>query len=111
MPANCKRADCRYYPRRGGRSVHNLREQGAKRKTGGRRDESGAAAAGRQRSAQGQSVAENLLTSILTSKASTAPTTKWPLGAENAGESPAKKVIVVGFDASPDALKSIGAPR
>jgi ribose transport system substrate-binding protein len=92
-----------------GDPVHNLREQGAKEKLEAAGMKVVAVQPADSDRAKGQSVAENLLTSNPNLKAIYGTNDEMALGAENAVKAAGKKVIVVGFDASPDALKSIGA--
>ena len=59
--------------------------------------------------AKGQTVAENILTANPNIKAIYATNDEMALGALNAAKAAGKQLIIVGFDASPDALKSIDA--
>jgi len=92
-----------------GDPVHNLREQGATdalKKAGLNVVAVQPADSDR---AKGQSVAENLLTANPNLKGIYATNDEMALGAANAAKSANKKVVIVGFDATADALKAIDA--
>lgn len=90
-----------------GDPVHNLREEGAKEKL----EAAGMVVVDVQPAnsdrALGQSVAENMLTANPNLKAIYATNDEMALGAFNAVKAAGKTLVVVGFDASPDALTSI----
>ena len=92
-----------------GDPVHNLREEGAKEAF----DKAGIKVVAVQPAdsdrAKGQTVAENLLTANPNLKAIYATNDEMALGAFNAAKAASKTLVIVGFDASPDALKSIQA--
>ncbi len=92
-----------------GDPVHNLREQGAKSKLEAAGLKVVATQPADSDRAKGQSVAENILTSNPNLKAFYATNDEMALGALNAAKAAGKKLVIVGFDASPDALKSIDA--
>ena len=86
-----------------GDPVHNLRENGAK----GALTAAGLKVVAVQPAdsdrAKGQSVAENLLTANPNIKAIYATNDEMALGASNAAKAANKTLVIVGFDASPDA--------
>jgi ribose transport system substrate-binding protein len=92
-----------------GDPVHNLREEGAKAAL----EAAGVTVAAVQPAdsdrAKGQSVAENLLTANPDLKAIYATNDEMALGAVQAAAAAGKQLIIVGFDASPDALTAIEA--
>ncbi|GAC1554034.1 MAG: hypothetical protein NVS2B7_30000 [Herpetosiphon sp.] len=90
-----------------GDPVHNLREQGATEplKTAGITVVAVQPADSDR--AKGQNVAENLLTANPDLKAIYATNDEMALGAVQAAKSAGKQIIIVGFDASPDALTAI----
>src|SRR5512133_1168977 len=92
-----------------GDPVHNLREQGAKEKLEAAGIKVVAIQPADSDRAKGQSVAENLLTSNPNLKAIYATNDEMALGAVLAAKAAGKQLVIVGFDASPDALKSIDA--
>ena len=92
-----------------GDPVHNLREQGAREKLEAAGMKVVAVQPADSDRAKGQSVAENLLTANPNLKAIYATNDEMALGAYNAVKAAGKTLVVVGFDASPDALKSIQA--
>ena len=57
--------------------------------------------------AKGQTVAENLLTANPNLKGIFATNDEMALGAANAAKAAGKTLVIVGFDATPDALKAI----
>ena len=92
-----------------GDPVHNLREEGAKEaleKAGMKVVDVQPADSDR---AKGQSVAENLITANPNLKAIYATNDEMALGALNAAKAAGKTLVIVGFDASPNALDSIEA--
>jgi ribose transport system substrate-binding protein len=92
-----------------GDPVHNLREEGAKEAM----EKAGLKVVAVQPAdsdrAKGQTVAENLLTANPNLKAIYATNDEMALGALNAAKAAGKTLVIVGFDASPDALASIEA--
>ena len=92
-----------------GDPVHNLREEGATESM----EVAGLVVVAVQPAdsdrAKGQSVAENLLTANPNLKGIYATNDEMALGALNAAKAAGKTLVVVGFDASPDALDSIEA--
>jgi ribose transport system substrate-binding protein len=92
-----------------GDPVHNLREQGAKEALEAAGLKVVAIQPADSDRAKGQSVAENLLIANPDLKAIFATNDEMALGAVNAAKSAKKTLVVCGFDASPDALKSIAA--
>lgn len=90
-----------------GDPVHNLREEGAREAL----EAAGLTVVAVQPAdsdrAKGQSVAENLLTANPNLKAIYATNDEMALGAYNAAAAAGKELVIVGFDASPDALQSI----
>lgn len=90
-----------------GDPVHNQREGGAKEAM----EKAGLKVVAVQPAdsdrALGQSVAENILTANPNVKAFFATNDPMALGAANAAKAAGKQVIVVGFDASPDALQAV----
>lgn len=90
-----------------GDPVHNLREEGATETL----EAAGMKVVDIQPAnsdrAMGQSVAENMLTANPNLKAIYATNDEMALGAYNAAKAAGKTLVVVGFDASPDALTSI----
>ena len=92
-----------------GDPVHNLRADGAKEameKAGLKVVDVQPADSDR---AKGQSVAENLLTKYPDLKGIDATNDEMALGAFNAAKAAGKTLVIVGFDASPNALDSIAA--
>ncbi len=90
-----------------GDPVHNLREQGAKEameKAGLKVVDVQAANSLRDK---GQTVAENLLTANPNLKGIFATNDEMALGALNAAKAAGKTLVIVGFDATNDALQSI----
>lgn len=92
-----------------GDPVHNLREEGAKAALEAAGIKVVAVQPADSDRAKGQSVAENLLTANPNLKAIYATNDEMALGALNAAKAAGKTLIIVGFDASPDALQSISA--
>ena len=92
-----------------GDPVHNLREEGAKEVLEAAGIKVVAVQPADSDRAKGQSVAENLLISNPNLKAIYATNDEMALGAVNAAKAAGKELVIVGFDASPDALKSIDA--
>jgi ribose transport system substrate-binding protein len=92
-----------------GDPVHNLREQGATEKLTAAGMKVVAVQPADSDRAKGQTVAENLLTSNPNLKAIYCTNDEMALGALNAAKAANKQLVIVGFDASPDALKSIAA--
>ncbi|WP_198418410.1 sugar ABC transporter substrate-binding protein [Pelolinea submarina] len=92
-----------------GDPVHNLREEGATEAL----EAAGLVVVAVQPAdsdrAKGQSVAENLLTANPNLKAIYATNDEMALGALNAAKAAGMSLVIVGFDASPDALTSIEA--
>ncbi|HAF60769.1 MAG TPA: sugar ABC transporter substrate-binding protein [Anaerolineaceae bacterium] len=92
-----------------GDPVHNLREEGAVEAL----EAAGLVVVATQPAdsdrAKGQTVAENLLTANPNLKGIYATNDEMALGALNAAKAAGKTLIIVGFDASPDALDSIEA--
>ena len=90
-----------------GDPVHNLREQGAKEAM----EKAGLKVIAIQPAdsdrAKGQTVAENLLTANPNLKGVFATNDEMALGAANAAKSAGKTLVIVGFDATNDALKAI----
>ena len=90
-----------------GDPVHNLREQGAKEAM----EKAGLKVSAIQPAdsdrAKGQTVAENLLTANPNLKGIFATNDEMALGAANAAKSAGKTLVIVGFDATNDALKAI----
>ena len=90
-----------------GDPVHNLREQGAKEAM----EKAGLKVIAIQPAdsdrAKGQTVAENLLTANPNLKGIFATNDEMALGAANAAKSAGKTLVIVGFDATNDALKAI----
>lgn len=90
-----------------GDPVHNQREEGAKTAM----EQAGLAVVAVQPAdsdrAKGQTVAENLLTANPNLKAIFATNDEMALGAANAAKAAGKTLVIVGFDASPDALQAI----
>ena len=90
-----------------GDPVHNQREEGAKTAM----EAAGLTVVAVQPAdsdrAKGQTVAENLLTANPNLKAIFATNDEMALGAANAAKAAGKSLIIVGFDASPDALQAI----
>jgi ribose transport system substrate-binding protein len=92
-----------------GDPVHNLRETSAKEAmeaAGLKVVDSQPADSDRSK---GQSVAENILIKYPTLKGIYATNDEMALGAMNAAKTAGKTLVIVGFDASPDALKAIQA--
>lgn len=90
-----------------GDPVHNLREQGATEKLQAAGMKIVSVQPADSDRARGQSVAENLLTANPGLKAIYATNDEMALGAANAAKAANKSLIIVGFDASPDALQAI----
>jgi len=90
-----------------GDPVHNLREEGAKEALAAAGIEVVAVQPADSDRAKGQSVAENLMTTYPDLKAIYGTNDEMALGAANAVKSAGKSMVIVGFDASPDALKAI----
>ncbi len=92
-----------------GDPVHNLREEGAKEAL----EKAGMKVVAIQPAdsdrAKGQSVAENILTANPNIKAIYATNDEMALGALEAAKAAGKTLVIVGFDASPNALDSIAA--
>lgn len=90
-----------------GDPVHNQREEGAKTAM----EAAGLTVVAVQPAdsdrAKGQTVAENLLTANPNLKAIFATNDEMALGAANAAGAAGKTLVIVGFDASPDALQAI----
>ena len=90
-----------------GDPVHNLREGGAKEAM----EKAGLKVVAIQPAnsdrAKGQTVAENLLTANPNLKGIFSTNDEMALGAANAAKSAGKKLVIVGFDATNDALKAI----
>jgi ribose transport system substrate-binding protein len=90
-----------------GDPVHNQREGGAKEAM----EQAGLTVVAVQPAdsdrAKGQTVAENLLTANPDLKAIFATNDEMALGAANAAAAAGKSLVIVGFDASPDALQAI----
>jgi ribose transport system substrate-binding protein len=90
-----------------GDPVHNQREEGAKTAM----EAAGLTVVAVQPAdsdrAKGQTVAENLLTANPNLKAIFATNDEMALGAANAAAAASKTLVIVGFDASPDALQAI----
>jgi len=90
-----------------GDPVHNQREEGAKTAM----EAAGLTVVAVQPAdsdrAKGQTVAENLLTANPNLKAIFATNDEMALGAANAAAAAGKSLVIVGFDASPDALQAI----
>lgn len=90
-----------------GDPVHNQREEGAKTAM----EAAGLTVIAVQPAdsdrAKGQTVAENLLTANPNLKAIFATNDEMALGAANAAKAAGKTLVIVGFDASPDALQAI----
>jgi ribose transport system substrate-binding protein len=90
-----------------GDPVHNLREEGATEALEAAGLKVVAVQPANSDRAMGQSVAENILTANPNIKAIYATNDEMALGAYNAAKAAGKDLIIVGFDASPDALTSI----
>lgn len=92
-----------------GDPVHNLRENGAKDAM----EKAGLKVVAVQPAdsdrAKGQTVAENLLTANPNLKGIFCTNDEMALGALNAAQAANKQLVIVGFDATPDALASIQA--
>lgn len=92
-----------------GDPVHNLREGGAKTAM----EKAGLKVVAVQPAdsdrAKGQTVAENLLTANPNLKGIFATNDEMALGALNAAKTAGKTLVIVGFDATPDAIASIQA--
>ena len=97
----------RLFAARRGDPVHNLREEGAKAALEAAGIKVVAVQPADSDRAKGQTVAENLLTANPNLKAIYATNDELALGALNAAKAAGKTLVIVGFDASPDALKSI----
>ncbi len=91
-----------------GDPVHNLREEGAKEVMEAAGLKVVAIQPADSDRAKGQTVGENLLTSNPNLKAIYATNDEMALGALNAAKAAGKTLVIVGFDASPDAQTSIG---
>lgn len=92
-----------------GDPVHNLRENGAKAALEAAGLKVVAVQPADSDRAKGQTIAENLLTANPNIKAIYATNDEMALGALNAAKAAGVSLIIVGFDASPDALASIKA--
>ena len=92
-----------------GDPVHNLREEGAKTAMEAAGLKVVAVQPADSDRAKGQSVAENLLTANPNLKAIFCTNDEMALGALNAAKAAGKTLVIVGFDASPNALDSIAA--
>jgi ribose transport system substrate-binding protein len=92
-----------------GDPVHNLREEGAKEALEAAGITVVAVQPADSDRAKGQSVAENLITAYPNIKGIYATNDEMALGALNAAKTAGKELVIVGFDASPDALQSIEA--
>jgi len=92
-----------------GDPVHNLREDGATEALEAAGLKVVAVQPADSDRAKGQSVAENLITANPNLKAIYATNDEMALGAFNAAKAAGKTLVIVGFDASPDALTSIEA--
>jgi ribose transport system substrate-binding protein len=90
-----------------GDPVHNVREQGAEKMFTAAGINVVAVQPADSDRAKGQSVAENLLTAHPNLKAIYATNDEMALGAANAAKTAGKKLIIVGFDASPNGLQAI----
>ena len=90
-----------------GDPVHNLREEGATEALKAAGIEIAAVQPANSDRAMGQSVAENLFTANPDVKAVYATNDEMALGAYNAAQAAGLDLIIVGFDASPDALQAI----
>lgn len=91
-----------------GDPVHNLREEGAKAALAAAGVTVVATQPANSDRAQGQSVAENLLTANPDLKAIYATNDEMALGAAQAAQAAGRSdLVIVGFDASPDALTAI----
>lgn len=90
-----------------GDPVHNQREEGAKKALESAGLKIVATQPADSDRAKGQSAAENLLTAHPTLKAIFATNDEMALGAAQAAQAAGKKLIIVGFDASPDGLKGV----
>jgi ABC-type sugar transport system substrate-binding protein len=92
-----------------GDPVHNLREEGATEALEAAGMNVVAIQPADSDRAKGQTVAENLLTANPNLKAIFATNDEMALGALNAAKAAGMSLVIVGFDASPDALASIEA--
>ena len=92
-----------------GDPVHNLREEGATEALTKAGMKVVAVQPADSDRAKGQSVAENLLTANPNLKAIYCTNDEMALGALNAAKAAGKTLVIVGFDASPNALDSIEA--
>lgn len=92
-----------------GDPVHSLREQGATEALEAAGMQVVAVQPADSDRAKGQSVAENLLTAHPNLKAIYATNDEMALGAVNAAKAAGRDLVIVGFDASPDALTAIEA--
>ena len=92
-----------------GDPVHNLREEGATEALEAAGLNVVAIQPADSDRAKGQTVAENLLTANPNLKAIFATNDEMALGALNAAKAAGVTLVIVGFDASPDALASIEA--
>lgn len=90
-----------------GDPVHNLREEGAKAALEAAGIKVVAVQPADSDRAKGQSVAENILTANPDIKAIYATNDEMALGAAQAAQAAGKQLIIIGFDASPDALTAI----
>jgi len=90
-----------------GDPVHNLREEGAKAAL----EAAGIKVVDVQPAdsdrAKGQSVGENLMTAFPNLKGIYATNDEMALGASNAAQAAGRELVIVGFDASPNALQAI----
>jgi len=92
-----------------GDPVHNLREEGAMEAMEAAGLEVVAVQPADSDRAKGQTVAENILTANPDLKGVYATNDEMALGALNAAKAAGMTLVIVGFDASPDALDSIEA--
>lgn len=92
-----------------GDPVHNLREEGAKEALEAAGLKVVAIQPADSDRAKGQTVADNILTANPNLKGIFATNDEMALGALNAAKAAGKTLVIVGFDASPDALTSIEA--
>jgi ribose transport system substrate-binding protein len=90
-----------------GDPVHNVREQGAEKMFTAAGIKVDAVQPADSDRAKGQSVAENLITAHPNLKAIYCTNDEMALGAATAAKSAGKKLIIVGFDASPNGLQAI----
>jgi len=92
-----------------GDPVHNLRVEGAQEALEKAGIQGVAVQPADSDRAKGQSVAENLMTANPDLKAIYGTNDEMALGAANAAKSAGKDLVIVGFDAAPDALAAIEA--